>query len=85
MSHCEPRAAATPLLPRSSSLPDAKRALGAIVRSVDAWRDARRRALADRRLLAGMSERELLDIGIARTAVNNVTERSWVPNDAFWS
>ena len=52
-------------------------ALRALTRRIDAWREARRRAAEDRAALANMSDRELHDIGISRTSIEAVVQRSW--------
>jgi uncharacterized protein YjiS (DUF1127 family) len=39
---------------------------------IGAWLEARERVAADRHALAGMSDRELLDIGIDRASVNAI-------------
>ena len=49
----------------------------AIVRRVDAWSAARARVAADREILANMSDRELLDIGIERGIAHTVAEGRW--------
>jgi uncharacterized protein YjiS (DUF1127 family) len=56
-------------------------ALRAIAARADAWIAARNKAADDRRLLAGMSERELLDIGLHPGAVPRNGEAGW--NDGF--
>jgi uncharacterized protein YjiS (DUF1127 family) len=56
-------------------------ALRAIAMRVDAWITARNKAADDRRQLAGMSERELLDIGLHPGAVSRNGEAGW--DDGF--
>ena len=56
-------------------------ALRAIAARVDAWITARNKAADDRRQLAGMSERELLDIGLHPGAVSRNGEAGW--DDGF--
>ena len=52
--------------------------LRSIARRIDAWLKIRRRAAEDRDTLAGMSDRDLRDIGIVRASVNAVAEGTWV-------
>jgi uncharacterized protein YjiS (DUF1127 family) len=67
------------MLPRPPSLFDETwHALRSLARRVEAWREAHRRAAADREALAGMSDRELLDIGIPRGSVSAVADRTWL-------
>ncbi|MEO8486540.1 MAG: hypothetical protein ABI585_09410 [Betaproteobacteria bacterium] len=44
---------------------------------LDAWLDARRRVAQDRLDLAGMSERELRDIGVYRASVDAIAAGDW--------
>jgi uncharacterized protein YjiS (DUF1127 family) len=53
-------------------------ALRALARSVDAWLERRRRVGRDRDTLAGMSDRELLDIGLDRGSVDAVASGRWM-------
>ncbi|HKU86893.1 MAG TPA: DUF1127 domain-containing protein [Casimicrobiaceae bacterium] len=57
---------------------DAWRALRALVRQLAAWHQRGRRVAADRDVLASMSDRELIDIGIPRSSVRAVAERAWL-------
>lgn len=59
------RAAISPRRPVDAAM----RALRALARCANAWRERRRRTAADRDLLASMSDRELHDIGITRTTL----------------
>jgi uncharacterized protein YjiS (DUF1127 family) len=54
------------------ALADAARALRKLARNIVAWADARERAVLDRDVLANMSDRELLDIGVDRASVASV-------------
>ena len=51
--------------------------LGKLLRRSVVWLDARRRAAADRRDLANMSDRELQDIGLPRASVRAVADGAW--------
>jgi uncharacterized protein YjiS (DUF1127 family) len=73
--HPAPTATAMPRLP--SAFIEAIRALRALAQRVDAWLEARKRAREDRYALAGMSDRELLDIGIDRGSVSDVADGTW--------
>jgi uncharacterized protein YjiS (DUF1127 family) len=66
-------------LPRFAATRDRVRETVHIVgRKVDAWRLAKRRTAQDRDTLASMSDRELLDIGIARGSVRATLDRMWL-------
>ncbi|MGE5169218.1 MAG: DUF1127 domain-containing protein [Rudaea sp.] len=74
-----PAAAATIAAPGlSSTLQGARNAWLVIVRRIDAWSAARARVAADREILASMSDRELLDIGIERGIARAVAEGKWM-------
>jgi uncharacterized protein YjiS (DUF1127 family) len=45
---------------------------------LDAWLAARRRAAQDRGDLAAMSDRELADIGVARSSIDVVAQSAWL-------
>ena len=57
-------------------------ALAARWRALDAWLERRRRAGQDRHDLAGMSDRELADIGVSRSSVDAVADGGWT-RDTF--
>lgn len=61
----------------SPELAAALRASRGLARTIPGWLKARRRAADDRRALAGMSDRELLDIGVARASVNAIAAQRW--------
>jgi len=65
-------ATAIPHRPVQSQLSDAINALHAILRSIEAWLAARHRATQDLDALAGMSDRELRDIGMNRASTHFV-------------
>jgi uncharacterized protein YjiS (DUF1127 family) len=74
----QPAPAATIAAPWSpSTLRNALKAWYAIVRRIDRWSATRARVAADREILASMSDRELLDIGIERGTVRAVAEGRW--------
>lgn len=73
-------ATAVPLLRLPAALADATCALRALAKMVGAWREAGKRAAEDRDVLARMSDRDLLDIGIARSSVTAATDRTWIAN-----
>ena len=52
--------------------------LRACARRIDAWLETRRRVGRDRALLAGMSDRELRDIGLDRGSVDAVADGRWL-------
>ncbi len=54
------------------------RRLDAIVAGIDAWITARRRAVDDREKLASMSDRELRDIGVERSAIDAAASGAWM-------
>jgi uncharacterized protein YjiS (DUF1127 family) len=85
--HCRRSAMTTPLdtaatavppPPLSPTLSGMISALRALARRITGWLDGRRRVRDDRRTLAGMSDRELLDIGIDRASVKAVVAGTWV-------
>jgi uncharacterized protein YjiS (DUF1127 family) len=79
MNHAFNACATAATLPRlPSPFNETWHALRSLARRVEAWREARRRAAADREALAGMSDRELLDIGIPRSSVSAVADRMWL-------
>jgi uncharacterized protein YjiS (DUF1127 family) len=45
---------------------------------LDAWLATRRRAVEDRDVLAGMSDRELRDIGVSRASIDPIAEGTWM-------
>ena len=49
-----------------------------IARRLDYWWQRTRAAAADRGSLAGLSDRELLDIGLRDTGARCIDERPWV-------
>ena len=51
-------------------------------RALDAWLALRRRADQDRHDLAGMSDRELADIGVSRASVDAIADGVWT-RDTF--
>ena len=63
--------------PWSPALRNLLHAWHAIVRRVDAWSAARARVAGDREILANMSDRELLDIGLERGVARAVAEGRW--------
>ena len=73
MSYSTATTAPRPYPPSASS-----GALRAIARRIDAWFEARKRAAEDLELLAGMSDRDLRDIGIERASVNAVVDGTWM-------
>jgi uncharacterized protein YjiS (DUF1127 family) len=56
----------------------AAEALYTIALRVDAWLAARKRAADDREALAGMSDRDLMDIGISRASVDAIAGGTWM-------
>lgn len=67
----------TPGTLRSGNLRDGAVALHTALTRVGAWLAARHRAAADRAVLAGMSERELRDIGMHAAALARNGEAGW--------
>ena len=66
-------------LPRWTAVAhDALPALRTLLRRMNAWHRRKRRAAVDREVLANMSDRELIDIGIPRGSVHAVAERAWL-------
>ena len=65
-------------LQRTAIVRDAWRALRPLLQQLAAWHQRRLRAAADRDVLANMSDRELIDIGIPRGSVHAVAERAWL-------
>lgn len=63
--------------PWSATLRNLIDAWRAIARRIDAWSAARARVAADREILANMSDRELLDIGLERGVARAVAEGRW--------
>ena len=51
-------------------------------RAIDAWLATRRRAAQDRIDLAGLSERELADIGVSRASLDAIADGGWT-RDTF--
>jgi uncharacterized protein YjiS (DUF1127 family) len=72
-----PAATSVLLLPLSSALIGVMSALRVLAQRIDAWLATRARAAADRGMLARMSDRELLDIGIDRGSLNSVADGTW--------
>jgi len=68
--HCLPIPVARRPLPHVFT--EAANALRGVAQKIDAWIGARERAAADRDTLAGMSDRERLDIGLDRASVHPV-------------
>ena len=52
--------------------------LRAIAAKIQAWREMRERASADRDVLANMSDRELQDIGLDRARANAIANGAWM-------
>lgn len=77
MMRTETIPAATIAAPWSPTLRKVIYALHAIARAVDAWSTARARVAADREILAKMSDRELLDIGLERGVARAAAEGRW--------
>ena len=59
------------------ALAEALRAVVALARKFDAWLAQRRRTAEDRATLAGMSDRDLLDIGISRASIEGAADGTW--------
>jgi uncharacterized protein YjiS (DUF1127 family) len=74
-----PAAPALPQLP--TVLGETARVLAALAQRLDAWLKHRRRARQDREALAGMSDRELADIGLDRGSVDAVAGGAWTRDD----
>ena len=55
----------------------AAEALHAAAVTFDAWLALRRRAAQDRDALAGMSDRDLMDIGVSRASVDAIADGAW--------
>ena len=72
-----PAATAAPSRLVFCALIEAINALRGLAQTIDGWVEARRRAAADRDVLANMSDRELLDIGIVRASVDAVADGTW--------
>ena len=68
---------AATIAPSSATLRNLIDALHAIARCIDAWSASRARVAADREILASMSDRELLDIGLERGVARAVAEGRW--------
>ena len=68
---------AATIAPWSATLRNLIDALRAVARRIDAWSAARARVAADREILANMSDRELLDIGLERGVARAVAEGRW--------
>jgi uncharacterized protein YjiS (DUF1127 family) len=62
--------------PMPSALIEAMNGIRGVARRIDAWLEARERAAADRDILARMSDRELLDIGLDRASAAAVADGS---------
>jgi uncharacterized protein YjiS (DUF1127 family) len=69
--------AATIAAPWSPTLRKVIYVMHAIARRIDAWSAARARVAADREILANMSDRELLDIGLERGVARAAAEGRW--------
>jgi uncharacterized protein YjiS (DUF1127 family) len=69
--------AALALEATARALATAARAARRTAARLDCWIAKRRRAANDLRILAGMSDRELADIGIARGNVSAVAAGAW--------
>jgi uncharacterized protein YjiS (DUF1127 family) len=65
----------TSVLP--SSLAEAMNSLREAAQRIEAWLEARRRVTVDRDILARMSDRELLDIGLDRASANVAADGGW--------
>lgn len=48
---------------------------------LDVWLATRKRAADDRDVLAGMSDRELRDIGISRASIDPIADGIWMRED----
>jgi len=74
-------ATAVPLRVLTSVLPSAlTEAMGSLreaAQGIEAWLEARRRVTTDRDILARMSDRELLDIGLDRGSANFAGDGTW--------
>ena len=68
---------AATIAPWSATLRNLIDALRAIAHRIDAWSAARARVAADHEILANMSDRELLDIGLERGVARAVAEGRW--------
>lgn len=68
---------AATIAPWSATLRNLIDALRAIARGMDAWSAARARVATDREILANMSDRELLDIGLERGVARAAAEGRW--------
>lgn len=53
-------------------------ALHAAAVKLDAWLALRRRAALDRDMLASMSDRDLMDIGVSRASVDAIADGAWM-------
>lgn len=74
-------APAAVLAPRNGAAAEAFSTLRRVMLRIDAWLQARDRAAADREVLASMSDRELIDIGLDRAGVNFVAQRARMRDD----
>jgi uncharacterized protein YjiS (DUF1127 family) len=68
---------AATIAPWSATLRNLIDAWRAIARRIDAWSAARARVASDREILANMSDRELLDIGLERGVARAAAEGRW--------
>lgn len=68
---------AATIAPWSATLRNLIDAWRAIARRIDAWSAARARVASDREILANMSDRELLDIGLERGLARAAAEGRW--------
>ncbi len=73
------QAAYSSALPRIALLAvAAAEALYALALRIDAWLAHRKHAADDREALAGMSDRDLMDIGISRASVDAIADGAWM-------
>ncbi len=73
------QAASSSALPRIALLAvAASEALYALALRIDAWLAGRKRAADDRQALAGMSDRDLMDIGVNRASVDAIADGAWM-------
>lgn len=72
-----PASTSAPLQALSCALIKAENALRGVARRIGAWLKVRARAATDRDALAGMSDRELHDIGLDRGSLSAVADGAW--------